>query len=1008
MALLVTLAFCFMPLSFGTAGSTSEIEVFAGSSTYNIGPLYDTVTVVEDEMFSSSYFAVMGGLTLNSLTTDADWLTTFYSNPLMLNTTSMECRWSFNQGDARDSSGNGHDGTVVGATPQTGVFDMGGAMMFDGDDHISVPHNVSLNITDEITVEAFIFPTFTDSGEHMILSKGGSWGDDDPQDYELTMDRDRPLFQIKVPFSNDWYGAAPADPIEKNVWHHVAGVYDGSRFNIYIDGFNQTTLYNGWDSNYRGSVYAGGLPTSTHNISIGRREPATWGSLYFEGAIDEVRIFDRALSADEILEHATKPATRTITVTGTPDNGDVGYHEVTLNITDEQGNYAERTFPLTVENAPPSILTENVLTVYQDEEYSVEYDADDESLGDTYWQLATNASWLNINRTSGLLNGTPCNDDVGIYHVKVTFNDGNGGTDSTEFDLQVVDVNDQPKITIEGLDDAIEDTLYSILLEAEDPDGEDLIWTWETDALWLTDHEEDLLSGTPANDDVGTWNITFRAEDPRGLYDERSYGFTVMNTNDEPIWMNVPGNITLNEGDLFTFEATAVDVDVGDEVEYSLVSFPEANITINRTTGHIEWMSTRDPFDGAPYLMKIVLRASDGEEEVSYNFEINMTLNVSPQTSLITPANESIVGSNTTTLVWETLDPDSDDPVHYLYISSSRMKVVFMDESLKIAVNGTSYVVTGLEYGTTYYWAVLAWDGFSLGCCINDTYSFYVNTPPTSEMSSPADGARISYKGAVLSWEGADGDQDTLSYDVYLGKDREDVEELKENVHAGLVISGTTLDLEDLDQGTVYYWTVIPTDGHSRGASENGIFSFRTNSMPSIQTVAGRQTEIEKMLTVDIEGSDPDAEDADLLEFSLEDYQEGMVIDPTTGVFTWTPYPNQVGTFTVVVILSDGIDQANVSFNIQVLKPKDEGEDDGKGLSTLVIILIVIVALIVLAAIIAIVFMMRGKGEEEPEEEETPEEGEGTTSDTDLEQSEQTEPQDTEAEPGEASSQKTA
>ncbi len=192
---------------------------------------------------------------------------------------------------------------VMNDSPWTlGKF--GAGLKFDGEDnYVRINYDESLNITKEITIEAWIYPTNSDTKEHMIISKGGNWAYSDCQEYELTMDKDRPLIQTKDANTDFWYGAAPADPITKNRWHHVAGIYDGTSFSIYIDGVKQTKLFTGWDVNYKGEYYSGGLPTGTHDISIGRREPATWGALYFEGKIDEVVIFNRVLSSLEIQKH---------------------------------------------------------------------------------------------------------------------------------------------------------------------------------------------------------------------------------------------------------------------------------------------------------------------------------------------------------------------------------------------------------------------------------------------------------------------------------------------------------------------------------------------------------------------------------------------------------------------------------------------------------------------------------------------------------------------------------
>jgi len=72
------------------------------------------------------------------------------------------------------------------------------------------------------------------------------------------------------------------------VWHHVAGTFDGNQLRLYVDG----SLADSMD-------YTGAIATSTYPVNIGRNSQET-GRLY-EGAIDEVRIYNRALSEGEIL-----------------------------------------------------------------------------------------------------------------------------------------------------------------------------------------------------------------------------------------------------------------------------------------------------------------------------------------------------------------------------------------------------------------------------------------------------------------------------------------------------------------------------------------------------------------------------------------------------------------------------------------------------------------------------------------------------------------------------------
>ena len=70
--------------------------------------------------------------------------------------------------------------------------------------------------------------------------------------------------------------------------------------------------------------------------------------------------------------------------------------------------------------------------------YLVDYDAVDPDVGDVLtWGLVTDAGFLGIDSSSGVLSGTPLNVDIGTYFVNVSVSDGNGGVDFSNFTLTV-------------------------------------------------------------------------------------------------------------------------------------------------------------------------------------------------------------------------------------------------------------------------------------------------------------------------------------------------------------------------------------------------------------------------------------------------------------------------------------------------------------------------------------------------------------------------------------------
>jgi hypothetical protein len=111
----------------------------------------------------------------------------------------------------------------------------------------------------------------------------------------------------------------------------------------------------------------------------------------------------------------------------------------TINIKDNK--------PLTNPVGAPKIIVVNKPTIYEDELYFNKYSALDTNTPSWIldWSVNTNAGWLDI-KEDGNLSGIPLNSDVGIYWVNVSVTDG-GYSDSTNFTLTVININDPPIIT---------------------------------------------------------------------------------------------------------------------------------------------------------------------------------------------------------------------------------------------------------------------------------------------------------------------------------------------------------------------------------------------------------------------------------------------------------------------------------------------------------------------------------------------------------------------------------
>ncbi len=200
-----------------------------------------------------------------------------------------------------------HNGVVSAATWVSGIS--GSALNFDGvTGHVQVPNGGNFNPTGDKVSFSFWFK----------LSEVGANGGFVFQNvkYILKMDaQGRVSFALYTPA---WKSIVMqySDRILDTDWHHVAATYDGTTMNIYLDGLLKAT-----DSN------TGALQSSTSEVFIGNQNSIN----PFKGTMDEVLIYNRALTEAEITEIHT----------GTPDPGNGSGNLISSwNLDENSGNIA--------------------------------------------------------------------------------------------------------------------------------------------------------------------------------------------------------------------------------------------------------------------------------------------------------------------------------------------------------------------------------------------------------------------------------------------------------------------------------------------------------------------------------------------------------------------------------------------------------------------------------------------------------------------------------------------
>jgi fibronectin type 3 domain-containing protein len=263
-------------------------------STVNGGPYnalalrsstdYDDTNVVAGTRYYYIVTAVSpGGESANSLQVSA--LPTDAGDV----TNGLAANWSLDDNGgttAADSSGNGNTGTLAGSPTLPTWMAPGrigaSSLYFDTNSLQSVTANnsASLNMTAAITISAWARATDW-NGNRRILQKGN--GDNQ---YRLLAENSTLKFDLR--FSAGNVAVTCALP-PTNVWTHWAGTYDGINMIIYSNGVAVAT-----------QAASGAILTTTDPLAIGKKNTGTSAGDYFYGQLDEVRVYNRALTPTEI------------------------------------------------------------------------------------------------------------------------------------------------------------------------------------------------------------------------------------------------------------------------------------------------------------------------------------------------------------------------------------------------------------------------------------------------------------------------------------------------------------------------------------------------------------------------------------------------------------------------------------------------------------------------------------------------------------------------------------
>jgi hypothetical protein len=302
--------------------------------------------------------------------------------------------WDFNEGVgniARDISGNGNDGSINGATWASG--EIGQALSFNGaSNYVSIPDVNSLDIgTGNLTLTSWFYVSSLPSAYQDIISKGGHGY----VGYGLCITNNNKV-AASITASGGINQAAESSNTIVVGWNYAACVFARSdKIYVYLNGVATSINY--------ASGNSGGSLTNSYALRIGAFSPLN--ILWFSGTIDEVHVYNRALSATEIQADFQNPDFSSNLVAKVPK----GTTQAIFTLSWQGTGSINATI-----TAPPALTyTEDLMSTYQKTSYSTT-----DGL----------SSMLNIKRLSVSVTALPTDqnwnislvfDNVGDYQISV-------------------------------------------------------------------------------------------------------------------------------------------------------------------------------------------------------------------------------------------------------------------------------------------------------------------------------------------------------------------------------------------------------------------------------------------------------------------------------------------------------------------------------------------------------------------------------------------------------------